>query len=203
MAKIDVEKLRAALIEAGMEEDKIEEVIAASSDETEVVSEGNDEESSTSSEVPPEEEAPSDVPVVPEGEAEGVPPQDEVPPEVASVPPVPEELPPEVPPTEVPPEVPPVEVPPTEQPVPGPEVPPQFVSIEEFETVKNELAEQKKANEGLLNRLSSLEEALKKAGVIDGSEDSSVGVDDPKAPGSTNVDTTMDDVLREINTKRY
>ena len=28
-------------------------------------------------------------------------------------------------------------------------------------------------------------------------------LDDPQAPGSTNVDTTMDDVLREINTKRY
>ena len=180
MTKIDVEKLRAALIEAGMEEEQIEEVIAASSDETEVVSEGNDEESSTSGEVPPEEEAPSESEVVPEGEDEVVPPQDEVPAESESVPPVP-----------------------PEQPVPGPEVPPQFVSIEEFETVKNELAEQKKANEGLLNRLSSLEEALKKAGVIDGSEDSSVGVDDPQAPGSTNVDTTMDDVLREINTKRY
>jgi hypothetical protein len=194
MAKIDVEKLRAALIEAGMEEEQIEEVIAASSDETEVVSEGNDEESSTSGEVPPEEEAPSESEVIPEGEDEVVPPQDEVPAESESVPPVPPEAQEEVPPTEVPPE---------EPSVPGPEVPPQFVSIEEFETVKNELAEQKKANEGLLNRLSSLEEALKKAGVIDGSEDSSVGVDDPQAPGSTNVDTTMDDVLREINTKRY
>lgn len=203
MAKIDVEKLRAALIEAGLKEDEIEAVIAASSDETEVVSEGNDEESSTSGEVPPEEEAPSESEVVPEGEDEVVPPQDEVPAESESVPPVPPEAQEEVPQAEVPPEVPPVEVPPTEQPVPGPEVPPQFVSIEEFETVKNELAEQKKANEGLLNRLSSLEEALKKAGVIDGSEDSSVGVDDPQAPGSTNVDTTMDDVLREINTKRY
>ena len=44
MAKIDVEKLRAALVEAGMEEEQIAEVIAASSDETEVVSEGESEE---------------------------------------------------------------------------------------------------------------------------------------------------------------
>ena len=201
--KIDVEKLKAALAELGLEEGQIEEVVAASSDEPKEDPEGKSEEENTSGENPAPEEKPSESEGN-EGEGDVVPPQDEVPAEPEVVPPVPE-----VPQDEVPVEEPPVEEPPVEEvpaeepPVPGPELPPQFVSIEEFAEVKNELAEQKKANEGLLARVGSLEQALKDAGVIDGSVDSSVGIDDPSAPGATNVDTTLDDVLRDINRKGY
>lgn len=206
--KIDVEKLIAALTELGLEKGQIDELIAKSSDETQEDSEGKSEEENTSSEDQVTEEKPSESEEN-EGENEVVPSQEDVPAEPESVPPLPEEpLPEEVPVEEVPVEEPPVEtpveeVPVEESPVAEPELPPQFVSIEEFAEVKNELAEQKKANEGLINRISSLEQALKDAGVIDGSIDSSVGVDDPSAPGATNVDTTLDDVLRDINRKGY
>lgn len=202
MAKIDVEKLRALLAEQGMEEEQIEAIIAQASEETPNVPEGEGGEPSTSSEVPPEEEIPSDVPPVPEGEAEGVPPQDEVPPEAASVPPVPEELPPEVPPAEPPvEELPPEPVPTEPEPVLPPE--PQGVSLEEFMQLKTDFEELKKAFDGLSAQNASLKEALQAAGVIDGSTDSEVGLDQPSAPGTREVDTTMDDVLREINRKGY
>lgn len=204
--KIDVEKLKAALAELGLEEGQIEKVVAVSSDEPQEDPEGKSEEENTSSEGPVAEEKPSESEGN-EGEDEGVPPQDEVPPESESVPPLPEVPQEEVPVEDVPVEEPPVEEPPVEEPPveepPVAEVPPQFVSIEEFAEVKNELAEQKKANEGLVARIGSLEQALKDAGVIDGSVDSSVGVDDPSAPGQTNVDTTLDDIIRDINRKGY
>jgi len=200
--QVDIEKLRAALVEAGVEEGKIDEILeSVSEEEVEETPEGKSEEEITSSETQEEAEEPSGEQEE-KGEEEGEPSQEEGEPAPESVPEIPEEPQPELPPEEVVPvEEPPVEEVPGE--VPPVDVPPQYVSLEEFAEVKNELEEQKKANEGLLSRISSLEEALKKAGVIDASSDSSVGLDDPQAPGSRVVDTTMDDVLREINKPHY
>ena len=162
--KIDVEKLRAALVELGLEEDQIESALAAASgEEGPVDPEGEGEEPSTSGDIPVEEEvAPSEEPA-PEGEDEEVPPQEEVPAESESVPPVAEEPQPEVPPQEPVPE----EVPPAEELPPVPPVP-EGVPLADFEAVKADLEEQKKANEGLASQIASLKEALVKAGVIEG-----------------------------------
>ena len=196
--KIDVEKLRAALVELGLEEDQIESALAAASgEEGPVDPEGEGEEPSTSGDIPVEEEvAPSEEPA-PEGEGEVETPQEEVPADPESVPPA-EEPQPEVPPQEPVPE----EVPPAEELPPVPPVP-QGVPLEEFEAVKADLEEQKKANEGLASQIASLKEALVKAGVIEGSVASSVGLDQPSAPVRQEQDTTLDDVLREINQKGY
>ena len=198
--KVDIEKLIAVLTELGVEEEKIDAAVAAlSEEETPVDPEGKSEEESPSSETPSEEEVASGEPEVPVEEEEVVPSQEEVPADSESVP-LPPEEPQPVPPEEVPVEE---EVLPVEEgEVPGLEEP-QGVSLEEFVSVKTELEEQKKANEGLAARISSLEEALKAAGVIDGSVETNVGFDDPTAPGKSTVDTTLDDVIREINHKGY
>ena len=198
--KIDIEKLIAVLTELGVEEEKIDAAVSAlTEEEAPVDPEGKSEEEITSSETPSEEEVASGEPEEVVEEVEVEPSQEEVPADAESVPLPPEEPQPMPPVEEVPVEE---EAPVEEGVVPGLEEP-QGVSLEEFIQVKTELEEQKKANEGLSARISSLEEALKSAGVIDGSVDSSVGFDDPTAPGRNVVDTTMDDVLREINHKGY
>ena len=189
-----IEKLRAILTELGVEPEKIEAAVAALSEdapvEEEPVVEGNGEEPSTPVEEPVQEE----VPVVPEGEVpseeegEIVAPQEEVPVDPESVPPVPPE--------EI---VPPVEegaVPPM------PELPP-VVSLEEFNAVKTDLEETKKALEGLTAQNQALLEALQSAGVISGSVGSQIGNGTPSLPQAQNSDSTMDDILREINKKAY
>lgn len=194
--QIDVEKLKTVLAELGVEEEKIAaavEVLMETDDEIE----GKGKEPSTSEETPTEEVPVENPEEVKEGEGEGKAPTEEVPPASESVPPATEELPP-VPPVDEPPLPPTEEVPPAIE----PELPP-MVSLEEFEQVKNQLEETRKANEGLQARLSSLEEALKSAGIIEGSIESSVGFDDPSAPGRNVSDTTLDDVIAEINRKGY
>lgn len=191
-----IEKLRAVLAELGVEPEKIEAAIAALSEEPAPVSpEGEGEDPSTSSEEP-----------IPEVPADDVPPVvEEVPVEALSeeAPAAPESVPQEEVPSE---EVPPVEVPAEE---PQPEVPaampelPPMVSIEEFNAVKSDLEETKKALEGLKAANDSLKEALTQAGVIDGASATEVGIDRPSAPGHSNISTTMDDILAEINRKGY
>lgn len=196
---MDIEKLRAVLADLGIEEEKIEAAIEALSEEepVEEKSEGEGEEPSTSDVEPKEEDAkPEDVPV--EGEGDVDPSQDEVPAEPVSVPEevVPEEVVPEVEEPEVPVEDGaelPVEVAPEQPPV---------VSLEDFEQVKSDLEETKKALDGLKATNESLLEALRSAGVISGGQLPELGHDDPSAP-VTRVDDTMDSVLREINRKGY
>ena len=195
--KIDIEKLRAALIDAGVEPEKIEAVIAALSDEKDDKSqaEGKGEEPSTADEAPVEEEAPSaeEIPVEEEAGEPAI--EGEVPPVDESVPPVP-------PAEEVPPEV--VAQEEGGEPLPPvtPDLPP-VVSLEEFNQVKNELEETKKALEGVQSLVESLKEALQGAGVIDGSVSTPVGSDQPSVPGNKPVGSVMDDVLAEINRKNY
>jgi len=194
--KIDIEKLRAALIDAGVEPEKIEAVIAALSDDKADKSqaEGKGEEPSTADEAPVEEEAPSAEEIPVEEEAGEPVIEGEVPPVDESVP-----LPPQA--EEVPPEVVAQEEGGPVPPVP-PELPP-VVSLEEFNNVKNELEETKKALEGLQSLVESLKEALQGAGVIDGSVSTPVGSDQPSVPGNKPVGSVMDDVLAEINRKNY
>ena len=203
---MDIEKLRAILEAVGIESEKIEAALELAAKEEDVAVEpeaveetpveGNNEESSTSDEVPTEEGEPASEggePVELEGEGEVVPPQDEVPADPASVPPVEEEVPPEA----VPPEV--VEGGVPAEPVP--ELPP-VVSLEEFNQVKSDLEETKKALEGAKGTIESLVQSLKDAGIISGASVTPVGQDQPSVPGGK-VNDVMDDILHEINTKGY
>lgn len=191
-----IEKLRAILTELGIEPEKIEAALTALSEDAAPVSpEGKGEEPNTSSEEPvPEDVIAAELPPA-EGEAPvDIPPED-VPADPESVPPA-EEQPVDVPPTELPPA--------PEGPVPPamPELPP-MVSVEEFNALKADYEELKKANEGLQAAVDSLKEALTGAGIIDGASATSVGIDNPSAPGHSNVSTVMDDILAEINRKGY
>lgn len=185
-------KLAKLLVKVGLNEDKAAEIV----DEVavELAEEGNPE---VNDPVPPEgdpipplppEEEPSGEPVPqeepgqePEPQGEPVPP---LPPEGAVPPEVPQEIPQEVPGQEVPPEVPPI-----------PQTDPT-----ELEAVKAELEEQKKANEGLLARVDSLEKALKAAGILEGTPQS-VGVEpNPTLPDAPNGQgAILDEVLKQIN----
>lgn len=198
-----IEKLRAVLESVGVEPEKIEAALAALSEgeveepSQEPSGEGEGENPNPEEEptVNEEEDVPPEVPN-PEGEGEVAiaPVEEGVPADPASVPAA-----------EPSGELPPAEIPPEEAgPVPPatPELPP-MVSLEEFEAVKNDLKETKAANEGLKAQIESLVEALKSAGVISGGSITPVGEDNPQAPGNRIVDTTMDDVLREINRKSY
>ena len=198
--KIDVEQLRAILTELGVEPEKIEAAIAAlNGGAPEEIPEGESVEESTSSEAPVEEELPADAPVA-EEEPVAVP-EEEIAVDPESVPEA-EAVSEDVPPVELPPEA-EGEIPPAEeQPVELPPAPP-VVSVEEFEALKADFEEQKKALEGLKAANESLKEALTAAGVIDGSSATAVGIDNPSAPGHSNISTTMDDILAEINRKDY
>ena len=197
--KVDIEKLRAILLESGLPEEEVEKVLAKLGEE-EPVDEGKGEEPITSEEKPVEEGGEPSEPVVEEEVAvEG--PQEEIPAETDSVPePAPEE--------EVPVEVPAEggELPPVEEEALPAELPPELppvVSVEEFNAVKDELEETKKAVEGLKAANQSLLEALQKAGVISGGSLPVLGQDSPSVPGSASSDDTMDNILAEINRKGY
>lgn len=197
--KIDVEQLRAILTELGVEPEKIEAAIAAlNGGAPEEIPEGESVEESTSSEAPVEEELPTDAPVA-EEEPVAIP-QEEIVADPESVPEA-EVVSEDVPPTELPPEA-EGEIPSAEEPVELPPAPP-VVSVEEFEALKADYEETKKALEGLKAANESLKEALTAAGVIDGSSATAVGIDNPSAPGHSNISTTMDDILAEINRKGY
>ena len=192
---MDIEKLIAVLNELGIEKEKIEAVVAAMSDEgavEETPAEGNTEEVVPPTEEPTQKEGepnPEGAEPPVEGEGPALPPQEEGNVDPGSVPPVPPE-------EEV---VPPVE----ESPVPPvpPELPP-VVSLEEFNAVKSELDETKKALEGVKAKCDSLLEALTSAGIISGGATAPVGHDEPRLPGGQ-VDDTLDTVLSEINRKGY
>ena len=92
------------------------------------------------------------------------------------------------------------------------EVPPQpdevanpmgNVNLDEFVARLDQLeldnGELKKANEGLLAEISSLKEALKEAGVIQGQTDDSFGGRTPEIEGSNPPINVMDGLLRVMN----
>lgn len=144
----------------------------------------------------------------------------EVPSQEGGVPPTEPEVPVEEVPSEVPSaDLPTDEVPPTEgEPVPPeevvppvePEVPPvppfdPTPILEQVNALQGQLDEYKKANEGLLARVQSLEEALKSAGVIsEGNPVNEVGDERPSAAPQSPTDDVFGDVMRELNGgKRY
>lgn len=176
-----IEKLIGALSKLGLEESVINGVIA------EV----------TAPDAPTEEVPPSGDP--------DLPPSDDVVPPTEDVPPTEEEdgkLPPsDVPPAEETQEAPnPQEVPndvPPAAPVPPFDPTDLINSINELKGQNDELA---KANEGLIARVNSLEEALKNAGVIDGTNPTTqVGDPLPTAAPQSPTDDVFSSVLSELN----
>lgn len=182
-------KLAKLLVKVGLNEDKAAEIV----DEVavELAEEGSPEvndpvppEGDPIPPIPPEEE-PSGDPIPPEPGPAPI--EEEPEPEGEPVPPLPPEgAIPQEPTPELPPEVP--------QP-PIPTIDPSIV-----EGLKGELEEQKKANEGLLARVDSLEQALKAAGILEGTPQS-VGVEsNPTLPDAPNGQgAILDEVLKQIN----
>ena len=142
-----------------------------------------------------EDEIPEPVdPLAPESEGD-----EEVPPTAEEVPPVEDTPLPEgmdrVDPSQIGNEVPPV--PNTDEPVPNP-VTPDTPNVDYEQKIKeqNDLIEAQK------KRIDSLEEALKKAGILtDSGETNQVGVDDNQAPANDPLDDPVERVLKEINGK--
>ncbi len=112
----------------------------------------------------------------------------------ADLPPVEDAVPPEAQ------DVPPEEVVPPADPAPAPAPVDPTDLIKQIGDLTGQLAEYKKANDGLMARVQSLEEALKKAGVIDGSEPTTtVGDELPSSAPQNPTDDVFSDVLREMN----
>ena len=193
-----LQKIRESLLANGVPEDVVEFTIAdlkgevkeeaapeaKEGDPTETPEEGN-----------PDDQAPiDDVPPAPVAEPEGEP-APVVEPPVEEVPPVAEE---------VPPEVPPVEQPPVE------DVPPAVPGYDDSELrgqvndLIAQLEEQKAANDGLIKRVESLEEALRVSGIlVDEGETTPVGDETPRAPANNPEDDPIDGILAQLNGHKY
>lgn len=199
-------KIKELLANEGLEEEKIDTIVQ----EIESAEEGETPKDEGENDTPTEEVPASD-PVPPVTEEGGVdegatevpiPNPEEVPPVedgAADVPPVDEGvvpgsiedalgslLPPEgeVPPTDVPPAIPPID-------------------SSQIQELVNQIDEQKKAIDGLLARISSLEEALNSAGVIEGSNQTQLGDERPSLPRSEENEASdlLSGILRTINGK--
>lgn len=178
-------KLRKILSKAGLNEDKINELVdQVKEDKAEEVSENGDNPDGASVSLDENEN------VTPSGDEEDVTtdPMQEAASEVVTP-------------------TPPMETP---QPSESDVVPPDQ-AIPSVPTIDpNQLAqlmtdyqEMKKANEGLLARVESLESALRESGVI--SSNSVLGDENPRVTPNSNTQMSnpMDDVLREINPRKY
>ena len=185
-----LDALRETLAKLGLDESAIDaalqEAIAKAEGSEENPVEGDPAPAPTEGDVPPTDIPPSDVPTEGEGD---VAPSDE--PNPADV---------------VPPEgdVPPVDVPVEPEPAPAP-IPPFDPAplLEQITALQGALDEEKKANEGLSARVQALEEALKKAGVIDGSSPiAEVGDGMPGAAPTNPTEDVFSNVLAEINGKK-
>lgn len=179
-------KLAKLLVKAGLDEDKVDDIVGQVEEElAEEGTQGGDP-------VPPEGDPIPPTPTQEEPSGDPIPqeePDQEPEPQGDPVPPDEGAIPPEVPPQEVPPQEVPPELPPISQADPT-----------EIEALKAELEEQKKANEGLLARVDSLEKALKAAGILEGTPES-VGVEpNPTLPDAPNGQgAILDEVLKQIN----
>lgn len=176
-------KLRKILSKAGLNEDKINELVdQVKEDKAEEVSENGDNPDSASVSLDENEN------VTPSGDEEDVTtdPMQEAPSEV-------------VPPT------PPMETPQPSDVVPQDQAIPPVPTTDpnQFAQLMTDYQEMKKANEGLLARVESLEYALKESGVI--SSNSVLGDENPRVTPNSNTQMSnpMDDVLREINPRKY
>ena len=180
-------KLAKLLVKAGLDEDKVDDIVGQVEEEL------------------AEEGTPGDDPVPPEGDP--IPPTPDQ--EEKGGDPAPNEDPQPSPQADPEPQGDPVPPLPPEgdpQPEPGPELPPEVVpppapTIDPsvVEELRGALEEQKKANEGLLARVDSLEQALKAAGILEGTP--SVGVEpNPTLPDAPNGQgAILDEVLKQIN----
>lgn len=178
-----IQAISETLAKLGLDEDTIKaatEEIMSKAGESE-----SSEEVATDVDNPPAEPAEQEVPPTePEASAgpqEVIPPEGE--PSSDTVPPAPEGE----------------QVPPTEEPAlpPVPEVP-QFDPTE----LLAKLDELSKANEGLMSRVQSLEDALKKAGVVDESSQSQVGDDTPNVPGEPSDTDILNEQLKFMNGRK-
>jgi hypothetical protein len=100
---------------------------------------------------------------------------------------------------------------PDQSPAPAEEVPPEQpeapqIDIEAiskaFDEMSAKVEEMGKANEALLNRIGSLEDALKQAGVIEGGV-AEFGYDSPKAPANDPSGDGLDGFLAQVNRRSY
>lgn len=180
-------KLLKILAKAGLDEEKaneiVEEVKSAVSEED--APDSTDPEDTPNPEGQETNEGNDQEGTTPPPSEEGeIPPVPPVPPTEEQVPPAPA---PEVPPAEIPPEVPPA-------------VPTVNPNLQKALAL---LEEQQKANQGLLARVNALEEALRSAGIIEGSAPQTVGVETPTPlPESiNNQGNILSDVLAQINGK--
>lgn len=72
----------------------------------------------------------------------------------------------------------------------------------ELEQANADNEELRKAIEGLLARIASLEEALQASGVLSAKEGAIVGIDEAKTPANNPQDDPMETILAEINRGR-
>lgn len=187
-------KLKKLLSKAGIDETKIEEVIADlkdDSDETTVEAEVEESTSEVPNDAPVE-----DTPAEPETPVENTTPEEAPVEEVeGEVAPLSDDAPETVEPTALPEE--------TEQPLPpveevAPEIAPQTSELE------NKVAELEKALEGLKAHNDSLVEALKKAGILEETVETSVGVDESSTPSNeSEVEGSLDDTLAKLNRNSF
>lgn len=181
-----IESLRETLAKLGLDEGAIDAALE------EAIAKAQAEENPGEGDPVPPTEPTEESPLPPEELVEEAPsesPSEELPVEDAQVPT--EE---EVPPTEP---VPPVE--------PAPAIPPFDPTelIGQVTTLQSQLEEAIKANEGLQARVQALEEALKTAGVIDGSNPTTeVGDALPSAAPQNPTDDVLGSVLSELNGRK-
>ena len=169
------EKLKKIFAEKGIDEGTTEEVLVEL-DKEEEEPKPEEQEPAPIQEETTEEVAVEDMPKPEEGEVAL--PEEEPAPEAV---PVPEEAPAEEP-----------QEPIVEQ--------PQF----DYEGMKAELDEYKKTVDALLARTESLEEALRKGGVIEGDKpEKGYGVDKPSAPAKDPVGDGLDEFFRNANRKSF
>ena len=184
-----LKKLTKLLKKAGIEEEKVEKILAELEGSEDDPGENPNPDAPTDEEPKepiPESEKPADeqIPPVPE-EGEPVPPTD-----------VPADLPPQ----EEPP-VPPVEetVPPVEEVPPVQPMAPGGVGLEEFQKLVEQVTEKDAVIEALTKRIDSLEESLKAAGIITG--EATPQVETPPQAPANEVPTSggLDDFLSQVN----
>lgn len=201
-----LKKLKKELSKLGLDEEKQKEILDIINSDDEDVEEDDaeiveeevkvpEEDASLEGDGKSEDEIPEPVdPLAPKSEGdEEVPPTEEVPPVEDT--PLPEGM-DRVDPSQIGNEVPPV--PNTDEPVPNP-VTPDVPNVDYEQKIK----EQNALIEAQKKRIDSLEEALKKAGILtDSGETNQVGVDDNQAPANDPLDDPVERVLKEINGRR-
>lgn len=201
---MDLEKLKETLKANGVEEEKIDKILADLVEEEPVDDKDVDEPQADGQEpkgdLPPattDEVVPTDTPVVEEvvtPKEEGETPQDD---DIPPVPPTDEDV--------VPTDVPPTDVPPTEDVVPAV---PQFDPTEligKLDAQEGLINEQNKTIEGLVARIQSLEDALQKSGVLEKADEENVGIDETRVPDSGSIDahSPMSSALAKLNGNKH